>query len=67
MSKLTAKLADRKKITAFKKESKEMSKTKEENKNLCAGGNGTDKPNAETLPNNQKESKAYKSAMKPLR
>ncbi|MDQ3179345.1 MAG: hypothetical protein M3Q33_02375 [Acidobacteriota bacterium] len=41
-----------------------MSKTKEENKNLCAGGNGTDKPNAETLPNNQKESKAYKSAMK---
>ncbi len=39
-----------------------MSKTKE-NKNLCTGGNGA-KPKAETLPNNQKESKAYKSAMK---
>ncbi len=40
-----------------------MSKTKE-NKNLCTNGNGTDKLKAETLPNNQKESKAYKSAMK---
>ncbi|MDQ3089419.1 MAG: hypothetical protein M3Q78_12670 [Acidobacteriota bacterium] len=40
-----------------------MSKIKA-TKNLSKNGNGSKKPKAEILPTNQKESKAYKSAMK---
>ncbi len=40
-----------------------MSK-KKENENLTTNGNGKQMPEAEIAPDNQKASKAYKSAMK---